>query len=233
MVVLLVMETEGRGRRENFVNRKRLNIVARSVAVVGIAAAGAAAVEKTGLFDPLESSVNSANHLVLNNLRKSYEQLIDTLPEVEKAEAAAVASTCTFPAITSVGECNNPIGDGYHIAILLPGKTCHANVHQGNPGSDGVFDVQVVENIVNCTTFDGSPLPVNATFCCADAAPKPTPKSVGGIAELPDVNALPQNIDSEKSTDYTLPIAAGITAAVAAAAATGGVLYSRRNRSAK
>lgn len=50
---------------ENFVRRNRLNIVARSVAAISIAA-GAVAVEKPGSFDPLTSSADSASHLVLN-----------------------------------------------------------------------------------------------------------------------------------------------------------------------
>ena len=58
-------------------------------------------------------------------------------------------------------------------------------------------------------------------------------KSVGGIAESPDLSNLPQNMTSEKSKDYTLPIAAGVVGATGAIAAAGALLYSRRNRSAK
>jgi len=54
--------------------------------------------------------------------------------------------------------------------------------------------------------------------------------SVGGIAEFPDVQAL-QNMNSEKSKDNTLPIAAGAAAAVTAVTAAGAVLYIRRKRS--
>lgn len=231
------MEREGRG--ENFVNRKRLNFVGRSVAAISIAAAGGAAVEKFGSFDPLTNPVESANHLVLNNLYESYKQLIDRLPEVGKAEAAAVTSTCTMTAAT-VGTCNNPIADGDHIAIVFTGilldDTCHANVQHGGVGEGGSFDVRVVVDTMNVRCDEFGALPVDATICCADAPPPPPPeptpiKGVGGIAELPEISNSPQNMNSEKSTDYTLPIAAGVAVALAATAA--GVLYNRRNRSAR
>ena len=98
------MEREGRGRGENFVNKKRLNIVARSVAAISIAAAGAVAVEKSGSFDTLSAPANSASHLVLNNLHNSFEQLIDKLPEVEKAEAVTTQKTFNFVNNTGFGQ---------------------------------------------------------------------------------------------------------------------------------
>jgi len=79
------MERENRLGR--FVERKRLNFVARSVATMSLAAGGIVAVEKTGVFDPLASSVDSANHLVLKTPHKAYEQLIEMLPGAENAEA--------------------------------------------------------------------------------------------------------------------------------------------------
>ena len=66
------------------------NYWARSVLIVSavLAGTGIVAAEKTGSFYPFTNSVDSANHLLLNNLHDSYEQLVDKLPSVEKAEAA-------------------------------------------------------------------------------------------------------------------------------------------------
>src|SRR3990167_3369375 len=63
--------------------------LARTILVFSAVLAGAGIVtaEKTGSFDPITNPVNSANHLVLNNLDRSYEQLIDKLPEVEVVSA--------------------------------------------------------------------------------------------------------------------------------------------------
>src|SRR3990167_5514207 len=72
--------------------------LARTVLVVSAVLAGAGIVaEKTGSFDPLASSVESANHLVLNNLDKSYDQLVDKLPEVEDAEANPINIVTNLP----------------------------------------------------------------------------------------------------------------------------------------
>src|SRR3990167_10990256 len=89
-------------RRDNFGKRNRLNIIARSVAAISIATAGAAVVEESDVLDPLAGSIESANHLVLKTPHKAYEQLIDELLEVEKARAAAVQKTCykSFYAMT-------------------------------------------------------------------------------------------------------------------------------------
>lgn len=84
-IITNYMERENRLGR--FVERKRLNFVARSVATMSLAAGGIVAVEKTGVFDPLASSVDSANHLVLKTPHKAYEQLIEMLPGAENAEA--------------------------------------------------------------------------------------------------------------------------------------------------
>jgi len=255
------MEREGRG--ENFVNKKRLNIVARSVAAVSVAAAGAVAVEKTGLFDPLTNPVESANHLVLNNLDEAYKQLIDKLPEVEKAEANPInieTNLPTRPAGTNgtiarfaFDDFTNLVVDSFNNA---PGWNCTA---RSNPGDTTYGDK------FNCFTYCNNPVPAiggalkirffntgkdlhitdqtwgvlwpspagaEAGDQEGSAAGTGGSCSVGGIMEAQDLSNLPQNMDSEKSRDYTAPIAAGIGAAVAAVAATGGVLYSRRKRSA-
>ena len=154
----------------------------------------------------------------------------------EKAEAAAVTTTCTTIA-SSTWDCDNPIADGDHIALVITGsKTCHANVFGGGVGEGGSFDVHIVVDPmnVNCATFGGEPVPVDATICCADAAPEPEPTpipimGVGGIAKLPGVEASPQDTNSIKSKDYTTPIAAGVAAAGAIAAA-GATLYIHRKR---
>ena len=254
------MEREGRG--ENFVKRNRLNIVARSVAAISIAAAGAAAVEKFGSFDLLPNPVDSANHLVLNNLHESYEQLIDKLPEVEKAEAAEAPKTCNWVVLLTLYHCvvtQQPAAKirvvaTDHIAINTPtleeflgipywqDHICHANVTDVNLNS---IDATVVVDAENdhCDTF--GPYPVNVNICASNvgwpagtesgeiAGSGSCSSGVGGIAALPEVRELPQNMTSEKSKDYTNPIAVGIAGAVAAITATGAVLYTRRNRSAK
>ena len=233
------MEREGRGRGENFANKKRLNIVARSVAAISIAAAGVAVVEETGSFDPITNPVNSANHLVLNNLHNSYEQLIDKLPEVEKAQAAVAAKTCRRNYLSTTFNCtgtNMPVVDNDHIAIKSAQVTgsdhiCHADVTDA--GSISVTATIKINDTLNylCDFFDfGDPPNYSKTIEVFNFSPTPIP-GVGGITELSDVEALPQDMNSEKSTDYTTPIAAGLAAAAAAVAATGAVLYSRKNRS--
>ena len=53
---------------------------------------------------------------------------------------------------------------------------------------------------------------------------------VGGIAELPDLEALPPNMNPPKKNDNTIPITTGIAAAAAALTAAGVVSYIRKNR---
>ena len=278
-----MMEKEGRGRGENFVNRNRLNIVARSVAAVSVLAAGGVAVEKTGLFDPLASSVESANHLVLNNLRNSYNQLIDSLPEVEKAEANAIQVTFNFTNNSGspqyqmyINFHDNDIANSDQDAIFVSGDlTCSPDSgsspdHKWNcsgpviqpiiqlpfPSGCGIlFNQPCCEGIGNleaCTAVEKFQYDCSANaHLIADAywgtrpqAPQVSSAaeaqvsgasscSVGGIAQLPDVESSPQDMNSEKSKDYTTSIAAGVAAVAAAVAATGAALYSRRNRSAR
>lgn len=71
------------GPKDNFLRRNRFKIAVASVGAVSLASA-ATAVEKRETFDPLVSSVNSANHLMLVNHHKVYEQALDNL----KAKAA-------------------------------------------------------------------------------------------------------------------------------------------------
>lgn len=331
------MEKEGRGRGENFVNKKRLNIVARSVAAISIAAAGAAAgaaaAEKSGLFDPLDS-VDSANHLVLNKLNGAYDQLIDKLPGVEKAEAAPADASYVNPstnpwipdrncnpelidftphsAIMHVGDPSltftvdaclqqdfgifvrlvevDTLSDdnldslsvssfdginGRSVAITfhldcvdggfgLPNKLVgaggplHTNSYSQDPGGSAQLAIEMDYNVYDGTNYydNRGPDQDEALISCLDLPPTPTPcpggsgsgagdregnaagtgscsVSVGGIAELPDVEAIPQNMNSEKSRDYTTPIAGGIVATLAAVAATGAAMYIRKSRSAR
>ena len=230
------MEREGRGRGENFVNKERLNIVARSVAAISIAAAGVAAAEKSGLFDPLDS-VGSANHLVLSNLHNSYEQLIDNLPKAEKAEALStmvITIGCSRDGLNHlhvsgsvVTDAAPPVGINA-VAIALKQTNNPAVTASGATGANGNYDIAnapagfIEENVTYKFTKTGYD-DINDNFECAIG------KSVGGISELPNVKALPQDTTSEKSNDNTVPIAAGIAAAGAITAAAA-ALYIRRNR---
>lgn len=390
------MEREGRG--ENFAKRNRLNIVARSVAVVSITAAGVAAVEAAASFDLLPNPVDSANHLVLTDLHKSYEELIDKLPEVGSAEAQTqgrayikadvhiirsgpvdnvvshdadgwqirlykdtdcnpgnlIGAKPTLETSTGQGSTTFPVEPNKPFSLQLVPTSNQANytppvvvckpspsgyagsltdipfddiakwlgyaktayeVFEASAHSPGVtiigFNPQLmvwgvgitlaydafklVENPaeageildailmvdppegcsstavfplnnlnqrlnsgqevvytmssgdITCTINPaGKPVTFSTVFGGKDGAGNPldglvvaqvtgnVPNSgpVGGILETPDLSNLPQNVNSEKSKDNTIPIAAGIAAAVAAVAATGGVvLYSRRKRS--
>ena len=340
------MEREGRG--ENFVNKKRLNIVARSVAAISVVAAGIAAVEKSGLFDPLANHVDSANHLVLNNLHESYEQLVDKLPEVENAEAQTgvddiVVGQKTIAIIPETGATQDDIEYIRAVIVNLVNDspvnfTTYVNessvnsiivrVYRNNttvlggkvlcqpPGGSGsnVVRIDLADNDViadylevfsaddkqiiyftknqqtlahefghlNYTDCDDPSLkenPVlieigagwtrtrygycrlsdNKTVSDIEVGPDRhqgvlnvsrwrsdrvgaggawpdevcSEDAVGGIVKQPDVEALPQDIASEKNPDYTTPIAAGVAAAITGTlTAAGAVLYIRRKRSA-
>ena len=256
------MEREGRVGK--FLERNRLNIVGRSLAAISIAAAGVAAVEGAASFDLLPNPVESANHLVLNNLHNSYKQLIDkSSPKVEKAEAAqplTIVSNLTRRPADDINGTVAYFDFDYTTHLVLasfveaPGWSCRP------VGPDVALPNE--SNKFNCSTYCTPHNPVPAiggalkiaffntskdlhftaqfwgrrpTGAGAEAQEGSTAGScsggVGGIAELPDVKGLPQNMNSEKSKDYTTPIAAGVAAVAAAVATTGAVLYSRRNRS--
>ena len=290
------MEREGRGRGENFVSRKRLNIVARSAAAISIVAAGAVVVEEFGSFDPLTNPVESANHLVLKDLHKSYEQLIDKLPEVEKAEATTscdsgdtLVSSATAPNGNFLNVCNGggtiewtlyksskAVLNGPNTFFSSDGSVAKAGLYvtpdsafllllntsaglnealiyssSGVLGSKTHFAVgsggYILESVSGISantfrikachtptntlydnTFDSNGNLISGTTggICGGSG-------VGGITELSDVEALPQNMTSGKNKDYTTPIAAGVAAATGAIAATGAALYIRKNRSAR
>lgn len=234
------MERESRG--ENFVKRIRLNIVASSVAAISIAAAGVA--EKSGSFDPLTNSADSASHLVLNTPHKTYEQLIDSLPEVESAQAAAgITATCFHSFWSGAGyNCDHAVAVNNHIAIntedaFFFDHICHANV-------TAVDTTYIIANIVqfdvfdyNCDTFGNPPNnPVTIDVCNFGAMVAEirvagaicSPGSVGGVSEAPDLNKLNKNLDANNK-DNTLPIAAGV--AVGAISAAGAAFYINRRRS--
>ena len=282
--------------------------MARTVLIVSavLAGAGTVAAEKSGLFDPVASFVDSANHLALNNLHKSYEQLIDKLPEVEKAEAAPPAPEVTYPS-SNPGVPNTNCNEGEIIDFTPHSRTVYVNQSTYKAftvdaclNTDSGLEVRLVEE--DGTTDDtlgkitvASLIPdsngatsMEITFYldCVDggwwlpnkivgssgysqegdaslaietdyAATFPPEignsfdnvgnetgaaqmscldvKSggVGGIAELPEISEPQKNITSEKTTDKTIPIAAGVAAAAAAVTATGAALYIRRNRSVK
>ena len=73
------------------------------IASAVLAGAGIVAGEKSGSFDPLASSVNSASHLVLKDLHRAYDQLINELPKVENEEAALTCSK-TFHLVNDSGD---------------------------------------------------------------------------------------------------------------------------------
>jgi len=217
------MERESRSRGENFVNKKKLNIVARSVAAVSIATAGVAAVEKTGFFDPLTSSVESASHLVLDNLHKSYDQLIDKLPEVEKAQAASDI-TCQHPFLTTYWCPSLPhVGD----TVITPDIPNFVVTNDNDPCQPTGIDTNGESRTIAITSYGGWKI---GGFIFGETS---CGKSVGGIAGLPEISGLPQNMTSEKNQDYTTPIAAGGAAAAAVATIAGAAFYTNRKRSSR
>lgn len=69
----------------------------------------------------------------------------------------------------------------------------------------------------------GDSCPINGNCGCPTEA-----FGVGGIAEEPDLNSLPQNTSSQKSKDNAIAVAAGVAASVIGA--TGALVYINRRR---
>jgi len=248
--------------------------LARTVLIASAVLAGAGIVaEKSGSFDLLPNPVDSANHLVLKGLDKSYDQLIDKLPEVKDAEANPVLYTI------ETNLTNRPAGAIGGVAYFDFDYTTHlvtnsfknaidwhcypVGPNRVPPNDSDKFTCGVCPANSNRPPHVGEALKIyffntglNLHITAQDWGPRPSGGgaeagegsaagsgscSVGGIAQQPDVEALPQDITSEpqditseKSKDYTTPIAVGIAGAVVAAvAATGAALHIRRNRPAK
>lgn len=216
--------------------------LARTVLIVGAVLAGAGVVvEKTGSFDPLSNPVDSANHPVLNDLHNSYEHLVDKLPEVDKAEADA--ALVTFIIENRTGATHNALQITFDpatdsgVTFVSGTFTCSPAGPDKFNCSGGSIAPETLDNFgrYECVTApfvcfvgetftgDSWSLRISSTVWSTSSV-----SSVGGIAELPNVETSPQNITSEKSTDYATPIAEGIAGAVAAAGAVGAGLYIRR-----
>lgn len=103
----------------------------RTILVVSAVLAGTGIIvaEKSGSFDPLDSRVDSAKHLVLNNLHKSYEQLIDTLPEVEKAEATPPDPVTWNPSLNPLITITNGNCEPEKIDFTPHSTTMHVGDH--------------------------------------------------------------------------------------------------------
>ncbi len=245
--------------------------LARTILVASavLAGAGVIAVEKTGSFNPLASHVGSANHLVINNLHESYKQLIDMLPEAEKAEANAI--TVTFNFKNNSGSPQNDMyidfhdddpGNSNQDAIFVRGDlTCSpdsgnspdhkwncssvapitSNAPDGSGCSDTLVCIAEERFTYDCsanahliavmhwgTRPSGSG---NGAGAQEGSAAGSCSVGVGGIAELPNVKALPQESAQSSDNEITPFEIGGAVAVATALTAAGAALHSRRKRS--
>lgn len=355
-------ETLTPGERRSVKDAKRIigNHLTRTILIVSavLAGVGAAAVEKSDSFDPLASSAGSANHLVLNNLHRAYDQLIDELPGIKNGVPEVEAAGCLCPdgqtpkltfTLDNPPPNNDPPGilklfcgtdttpkaswrvssgdnipandqkpngplprgtwtvlqrtvshpDTNHYGIHCQDKRyttrvwsdwypltgtepanrdgCYyihaSNCSHPNPpvecdvptwkkSSSGCLAIQPprwtyyddFKSIIDSCLYANGAISLEVNYgdslspdslsdqtvdssesslgeACPACEDVGCP-SVGGVAELPDVQASSQNIDSQQSKDKTIPIATGLAAAAGALGAGGALLYIRKNRSA-
>lgn len=228
-----------RNAGDKYIN-KRFSVIASSLAAISIAAGFA--VEKPNTFRQLTSSAESASHLGLKEApQKAYEQVIDTIPEAETAEALTV-------------NCDSP-DEFITWCDVLPTMNTTVNYTSrvgcgGDPCDLEIFDVNLVESqgcmvsgpttvpvggyeSILITSFGGTEL--RPAHPCPPVCPmRPAIEisaascySLGGVDTDPNLNQLAKNLDT-KSKDNTLPIAAGV--AVGIIGASGAALYINHRR---
>lgn len=184
---------------------------------------------------------------------KPYLQLINNLPNTEKAEASLLNRTFNFP-----NDSGSPQDHGYvnfresKVAHFKSGDlscssvsgdyaddqwNCSGPIIYISPCIDPptciaveTFAYECSQGTLEADWFWGQ-RPTNAPQVSAkQVSTNDVCSSVGGVAEAPDLNQLNENLDT-KNKDNTLTIASGVAAAAAAITATGAAFYINRRRS--